>query len=186
MKKQFALLAFAFVIAFTGCQQQDQEAMKMKEQEEANKAAATRLFETAWNTGDFPVIDELIPADANDHASLPGKEPEKGPESFKKIIGMFRGAMPDTKMTILDEFAEGDKVVHRWFIEGTHTGDPLFGVPPSGNPVRFGGITIVRIEDGMVMDRWSQVDQLAILQQLGLVPPMGPPPAEDGAEDAEG
>ena len=140
-----------------------------------NKAAATKLFHAGWDRGDFAVLDEMIPADALDHSTIPGKSPEKGPASFKSIIGMFRAAIPDIKLTVDDEIAEGDKVCHRWTLKGTHTGTPLFGVPASGKVLTFGGTTIVRIKNGKVAERWSNVDEMALARQLGLVPPPGGP-----------
>ena len=145
------------------------------EQIAKNKEAATKLFHAGWDRGDFAVLDEMIPADALDHSTIPGKSPEKGPASFKSIIGMFRASIPDVKLTVHDEIAEGDKVVHRWSLKGTHSGTPLFGVPASGKTLEFGGTTIVRIANGKVMERWSNVDEMALARQLGLVPPPGGP-----------
>ena len=140
-----------------------------------NNAVAVRMFEGAWNKGDFSGIDELSKSDAVDHSPLGS---ETGSEGFKKIIGMFRGGMPDLKMSIQDEIYSGDRVVHSWKIEGEHSGTPLFGVPADGKDITLTGITIVRLEDGKIAERWTQLDQLGLLQQLGVIPPMGPPPAE--------
>jgi steroid delta-isomerase-like uncharacterized protein len=180
----YSLLAVSFLIG-TGCQKNSQDAAKADEagkaqetaakQLAANKAAATRLFTSAWNNGDFAVLDELIPMDALDHSTIPGKSPEKGPASFKSIIGMFRSAIPDIHLTIEDELAEGNKVAHRWTLSGTHTGTPLFGVPAKGEKLTFAGTTIVRIENGKVKERWSNVDEMSLARQLGLVPPPGGP-----------
>jgi steroid delta-isomerase-like uncharacterized protein len=137
-----------------------------------NNDIAVQMFEGAWNKGDFTVIDKLIKADAIDHSPLGS---EKGSEGFKAIIGMFRGAMPDLKMSIEDEIYSGDRVVHSWKIQGKHTGAPLFGVPPSDKDLTLTGITIVRIEDGKIAERWTQLDQLGLLQQLGVIPPANKP-----------
>jgi len=175
MKNQITILALALVFVAVGCSQEQAENPYKKEfdQVEANNEIATRFFTSAWNKADFSVVDELIPADALDHSMVPGKAPEQGPASFKSIIGMFRAAMPDIQLTILDDFGQGDKIVHRWVLEGTHTGEPLMGVPASGNPIKFTGTTIVRIEDGKIMERWSNLDIYGILIQLGIVPPPG-------------
>jgi steroid delta-isomerase-like uncharacterized protein len=138
-----------------------------------NNAIAVRMFEGAWNEGDFSVIDELIKADAVDHSPLGS---ETGSEGFKNIIGMFRGGMPDLKMSIQDEIYSGDRVVHSWKIQGKHTGTPLLGVPAGGKDITLTGITIVRLEDGKIAERWTQLDQLGLLQQLGVIPPAGGPP----------
>ncbi|MGC1308558.1 MAG: ester cyclase [Phormidesmis sp.] len=140
-----------------------------------NNQIAVRMFEGAWNKGDFTVIDELIKADAIDHSPLGS---ETGSEGFKNIIGMFRGAMPELKMSIQDEIYAGDRVVHSWKIQGDHTGTPLFGVSADGKEITLTGITIVRLEDGKIAERWTQLDQLGLMTQLGIIPPMGEKPAE--------
>ena len=137
-----------------------------------NNAVAVRMFEGAWNEGNFAVIDELIKADAVDHSPLGS---ETGSEGFKNIIGMFRGAMPELEMSIQDEIYSGDRVVHSWKILGEHSGTPLFGVPADGKEITLTGITIVRLEDGKIAERWTQLDQLGLMQQLGLIPPAGGP-----------
>lgn len=138
---------------------------------EENNDIAHRFFTSAWNDGNLQVIDELIAPDAVDHSTVGGKEKsELGGESFKQIITMFRAAIPDIKLTIEDEIFAGDKVVHRWNLEGTNTG-PLMGIPPTNKKVRFTGTTIVRMRDGKIVERWTNVDELGLLQQLGVVPP---------------
>jgi predicted ester cyclase len=63
--------------------------------------------------------------------------------------------------------------VHRWTLVGTDTGG-LMGMPPSGKTLTFTGTSIVRMEDGLIVERWANVDELGVLQQLGVVP-MPPP-----------
>jgi steroid delta-isomerase-like uncharacterized protein len=175
MKKQLILLTVALAFIATACGQKEVENPYKAEmaQVEANNEIATRFFTEAWNNGNFAVVDELIPEDALDYSMIPGKPADKGPASFKGIIGMFRASMPDIKLTILDDFGSGDKICHRWVLTGNHTGEPLMGVPASGKEISFSGTTIVRVEDGKIMERWSNVDIFGVAVQLGLVPPPG-------------
>ena len=134
-----------------------------------NNDLAIKFFETAWNTGE--VIEDLIDPQAVDHSSVGGKEKaDVGRESFKKIIGMFRAAMPDIKLDVQDEIFVDDKVVHRWVMTGTDTGG-VMGMPPSNKNLTFSGTTIVRFKDGKIVERWANVDELGLLQQLGVAPP---------------
>lgn len=138
---------------------------------EQNNAIAVRFFDSVWNKGDFSVLDTLIAPDADDHSTVGGvPKTEKGSASFRAIVSMFRAAMPDIRLTIDDEVFAGDKVVHRWHLEGTDTGG-VMGMPPSGKKLRFSGTTIVRMENGKIVERWANVDELGLLQQLGVVPP---------------
>ncbi|HRV91808.1 MAG TPA: ester cyclase [Anaerolineae bacterium] len=134
-----------------------------------NNDLAIKFFETAWNTGE--IIEDLIDPQAVDHSSVGGKEKaDVGRESFKKIIGMFRAAMPDIKLDVQDEIFVDDKVVHRWVMTGTDTGG-VMGMPPSNKNLTFSGTTIVRFKDGKIVERWANVDELGLLQQLGVAPP---------------
>lgn len=166
-----AVLSMAPMVALT-CppEQSDLTAEEQMALAADNNQIAINMFEPAWNEGDLSVVDQLIAPNALDHSPL---ATEEGSEGFKRIITAFRAAMPDTRMTVEDEIYFSDRVVHRWRVEGTHTGAPLFGVAPSGNPIVLTGITIVRIQDGLIQERWTQLDQLGLQQQLGLIPRPG-------------
>ncbi|MFN2203211.1 MAG: ester cyclase [Caldilineaceae bacterium] len=137
---------------------------------EQNNAIAEKFFDSVWNKGDFSVLDSLIAPDADDHSTVGGiPKTEKGSASFRAIVSMFRAAMPDIHLTIDDEVYAGDKVVHRWTLKGTDTGG-VMGAPATGKELTFTGTTIVRMEDGKIVERWANVDELGLLQQLGLAP----------------
>lgn len=139
-----------------------------------NNEVCLTFFHSAWNTG--VVLEDLLASDAIDHSFVGGKtKSEPGSESFKQIVGMFRHAMPDIQITILDEIFTADKVVHRWSLTGTDAGG-VMGMPASGKSLTFTGTTTVRMNDeGKIAERWANVDELGLLQQLGVVPP--PPEA---------
>jgi steroid delta-isomerase-like uncharacterized protein len=130
-----------------------------------NKRIANAVFPPAWNEGDFDPADKYIAADIVDHF-----DHSQGIESFKGVIKMFRRAFPDVCLTVIDAIAEGDKVVHRWAMTGTHRGE-FMGIHPTGKKLTWTGITIVRFVNGKIVERGANVDVLGILQQLGAVPP---------------
>jgi steroid delta-isomerase-like uncharacterized protein len=155
---------------------------KVVSPEENNRIAET-FFDSVWNKGDFSVLDTLIARDADDHSTVGGKpKTEKGGASFRAIVTMFRSAMPDINLNIDDEIYADDRVVHRWTLTGTDTGG-VMGMPPSGKKLTFTGITTVRMANGKIVERWANVDELGLLQQLGVAPP---PPGEGGAAQSEG
>jgi steroid delta-isomerase-like uncharacterized protein len=82
---------------------------------------------------------------------------------------MFFDAFPDLNVTVEDEIAEGEMVVTRWTIRGTHQGD-LEGIAPPGQQIELEGITIHRIEGGKIVEEWERYDNLGMMQQLGAVP----------------
>jgi len=77
--------------------------------------------------------------------------------------------MPDLRLTVEEQLAEGDAVVTRWSAVGTQLG-PLFGIPPTGRRVTATAIHIHHVRDGRIVDQWEQFDRLGALGQLGLVP----------------
>jgi steroid delta-isomerase-like uncharacterized protein len=133
-----------------------------------NKELSYRLFDKAWNENDMALLDAMVAPDSIDHSPF-RDDTVRGSENFKHVVGMFRAALEGIHLTIEDEIAEEDRVVHRWVLRGKHTGE-LFGVPPTGREVSMRGMTIVRMENGKVVERWANMDQLGLLRQLGAIP----------------
>ncbi len=140
---------------------------------EENKAVARRVYETfntAMRTGNLALLDEVLAADAVDHNPAPGQGP--GLEGVKQAFGMFRAAFSDLRFEVEDMIAEGDKVVSRVNFSMKHTGE-FMGIPPTNKQVTQEGIDILRIAGGKVVERWGLFDNMALMQQLGAMPPPG-------------
>jgi steroid delta-isomerase-like uncharacterized protein len=135
-----------------------------------NKALARRFYEDAINTGNLDLLDEFIADDFVDHEALPGM-PTTGPDAAKAALGMFKAAFSDIKFTVEDLIAEGDKVVARATVTGTHDGD-FAGIPPTGKSFSISTIDIIEFRDGKAITHWGVTDQAAMMQQLGLAPEM--------------
>ncbi len=143
---------------------------------EQNNAICRKMYSGAWNDGKLELLDQYIAPNGLDHSPL---STETGTAGFKKIITTFRNAMPGLKMTIEDEIYNKDRVVHRWKVQGKHTGAPLFGVPASGKEITLTGVSILRMENGKIAERWTNLDQFGLLSQLGVIPPpKSPAPAK--------
>jgi len=137
---------------------------------EKNKAIARRDFEQVWNKGNLDTVDEIFAADGVGH--MPGSPDIHSLEGTKQYVTMYRNAFPDIHFTIEDEIAQGDKVVIRWTCRGTHQGE-LMGISPTGKQCTVTGITINRFSGGKIQESWNSWDALGMLQQLGVVPPIG-------------
>ena len=135
-----------------------------------NKAIVRRLYEEAISQNKPEVFDEIMSADIVDHAPFPDQAP--GLEGFKGVFAMVLSAFPDYHSTVEDQIAEGDKVVTRFISEGTHQGE-LMGIAPTGNRVRVTGIDIDRVEEGKIVEHWSEADLLGMMTQLGVIPESG-------------
>ncbi|HZY40641.1 MAG TPA: ester cyclase [Anaerolineae bacterium] len=132
-----------------------------------NIALVRRWTEEVINKGNLALIDELFDADYVNHATPPGWP--AGPAGEKLFTQMFLTAFPDGKFTFEDYIAEGDKVVGRYTYSGTHTGE-FQGIPPTGKKFSVGGINIIRVANGRIAENWVGLDQLGLLQQLGVIP----------------
>ena len=83
---------------------------------------------------------------------------------------MFSAAFSDTRTTIEDQVAEGDKVVTRITWRGVHSGN-FQGLPPTGKEIVMAGTVVQRIKDGKIVEHWPVFDEMNMMQQLGLIPP---------------
>lgn len=131
---------------------------------EENKAIARRWAEELWK-GNQAIFDECIAANCDFHGS--------SSQQLQAIVNDFRHAFPDVTLTVEEMIAEEDKVVTRWTIHGTHTGDlltPYGRVSPTGKHVTYTGITINRLADGKIVDDRFEGDVLGLLQQVGALP----------------
>jgi len=138
---------------------------------EENKAIARRVVEEHISTGDVEGARSIMAADVVDHNAPPGTS-GVGFDEFVQAISELRSAFPDFNGTIEDIVAEGDKVAMRWVMRGTHQGS-LFGMPATGKQVEVGVMDILRIENGKIVERWGQVDNMGMMQQLGVMPAPG-------------
>lgn len=130
-----------------------------------NKAIYLKFVEEVLNGGNFSVAATYLAPDVTTHNGFPGQEP--GLDGFVAALKAFHGAFPDLRATVTHAIAEGDLVVGRFEVSGTHRG-AFLGMPGSGRQVRYEEIAIVRMADGKIAEHWSVADALAILQQLGM------------------
>ena len=134
---------------------------------EENRAVFRRYVEEVFNKGNLDLADEVF---ATYVAHQPdGHAEERGPENVKRFVREFREAFPDGHSTVEDQIAEGDRVVTRWRMRGTHEGE-FRGIEPTGNKLDITGIGIFRFSDGKVVESWDNFDQLGMMQQLGVIP----------------
>ena len=130
---------------------------------EESKTIARRLVDAINNNDEAAFLDVLVP-DVIDHYSLPGLPP--GREGWNMNREILRTAFPDCAWHEEDLFADGDRVVGRYTLRGTHLGDFL-GTPPSGNPIEVSNIHILRVVDGKIVEHWGHGDDMGMMRQLG-------------------
>ena len=133
---------------------------------ESNKAAVRR-FRDALNAGDLDGAVAVFAPNAVVHVSgAPGPLTLEG---FKQFGGAMLSAFPGGTSTVEDVIAEGNKVVSRITYRAIHTGD-LMGMPPTGKSVTVSETIIDQFVDGKIVESWRLFDQMAMMQQLGVIP----------------
>ncbi|MDQ3928978.1 MAG: ester cyclase [Chloroflexota bacterium] len=138
---------------------------------EDNKALARRFVE-AINNKDMSMFDEIIAEDYIQH----NPQVAQGREGVKLFFAYFFSAFPDLHLTADDIVAQDDRVATRWTMRATHRGE-FFGVPATGRRVVVTGMDLWRIADGKAAEHWDSIDNLGMLQQLGVIPAPDAAPA---------
>ena len=133
---------------------------------EENKALFRQFINDCINKKNPAVIDRLIAADIVDHNLMPGQE--QGADGMKAMMTMFFAAFPDLSVKIDEIVAEGDLVVGRMTTSGTHKAD-FMGIPATGKNVSFTEMHMVRIVNGKATEHWGNADDMAMMQQLGVI-----------------
>jgi steroid delta-isomerase-like uncharacterized protein len=136
---------------------------------EENKVLTRRSWEIGTEGNLDTLEDALAEVYAEDIVLHEPDEDVRGIEGLKQFVSMIRSALPDLRITLEDDIAEGDKVVSRWRAQGTHQGE-LMGITPTGNQVIITGITIHRIQGGKIVEEWENWDALGLMQQIGAIP----------------
>ncbi len=136
----------------------------------SNKATIKRFHE-AMNSGDAELIpktiDEFVEPDVLIRTPLPVDA--EGADALKEVFSRLHRAFPDLHIAVEDVIAEGDKVVCRNTVTGTHHGEYM-GLPPTGKPVTYNEIFIFRLVGGRIAETWGVVDVLSQMRQLDVVP----------------
>ncbi|GAB4372793.1 MAG: ester cyclase [Calditrichia bacterium] len=154
------VVVFATIAILVGCTKKPSVDVTV----EKNKSLVQRYFDE-MNKGNKSYLDEYFGAKYIYH----GSAGDLDAEGVKAQHDMFLTAFTDVKASVEDIIAVGDKVVTRWKILGTHSGE-LQGIAPTGKEVTITGIIITRVDNGKAVEEWEAFDQLGLMQQIGAIP----------------
>jgi predicted ester cyclase len=130
----------------------------------ANKELVRRFYKEVYGNWNMALADDLIAPQFTSH-DWPEDGPT-GPKAFRDYYSAIRSALPDARYEVDDLIAEGDRVVVRWRLLGTHKG-AFRGIAPTGQPITLKGIAIYRTEHGKLMERWVVSDLYGALAESG-------------------
>lgn len=138
---------------------------------EGNRADGLKSLNHRWiqafNDRDWKT--EIAVRSANFKAYLSGMTNPLDNAAWSRFMADFTTAFPDARISIEASIEEGDTVVTRWTLTGTHQG-VFQGIHPTGRPVKFAGLEFNRVADGKFVEHWSMFDNIALLQQIGAMP----------------
>ena len=133
---------------------------------EANKKLLKDCMEEVWNHESPEAVEKFFATDCVRHDPS-GLSEVSGIEEIKQVNVGLRAAFPDSHYTVEDMIAEGDKVVTRWTVRGTHKGE-MMGIKATGKTIETPGINISRIEGGKIAEEWIIWDTFGFMKQLGV------------------
>ncbi len=123
-------------------------------------------MEEGWNKGRLNVVDELMSPRCRFHDPV-FPSLKEGAENYKQHMQTCKNGFPDLNFTIEDTIAERNEVVLHWSARGTHRG-PFLGMPATNKTGNVSGTSILRIENGKIVEHWSDWNLLTLMEQLGL------------------
>ena len=129
----------------------------------ANKQLVRRFYKEVYGDWNMTMVDEVVSPRFTSH-DWPEGSPT-GRKGFDLFYSAIRTALPDARYEVDDLIAEGDKVVVRWRLLGTHEGE-FRGIAPSGQKIALKGIAIYRVDGGKLVERWVVTDLYGVLEEL--------------------
>lgn len=136
--------------------------------EEKNKEFIQGYTEDFWNKANISAFEKYYSAEFIEHSA----GADLNFEQTKGLCQAYFTAFPDLHIKTDLLVAEGDKVTKVWTATCTHKGD-FIGIKATGKGIVVKGIEVFRIADGKIMEIWASMDNLGMLQQLGVIPPLG-------------
>lgn len=143
--------------------------------QQTNKDIVLDYLERAWGQGDWRVAEQVVAEDVVFHDQVREGGLPPGREGLRLVMERIRTGIPDFAMNVQTMIAEDDYVVILWSATGTQAGE-FNGFPPTGRTATLHAISIVRLQDGKIVEGWQEADQLGMAQQIGMVPSGGLPP----------
>lgn len=111
-------------------------------------------------------VVELYAPDFRYHG--PGGQELEGRQGMWGLWTLFLSAFPDLRRFVDDLVSEGDRVVARMTLRGTHQREFL-GVPASHRRVALQTVEIFRVADGLLAEAWDHYDRMDLMDQIGAV-----------------
>ena len=122
----------------------------------------------AWNSHDLEVV---LPYYSEDYEGVDIGEPgvQQGRKAVQEMLLRYWQAFPDLYFTVQNTVAEENRIAISWHAEGTHQGE-IMHIPPTGHKVEVRGMSVIDIEDGLIVRGHYIWDMAGMLRHIGLLP----------------
>jgi hypothetical protein len=141
-----------------------------------HESVARRFWNDVVGEGSLAVADQLATPDMRVESPFP--DAGRGPDALKRIASELRRGFPDIRVEIEDVFGANDYLAVRWRT-GSHVHRGAYrGIPPTGREVELTGIQLAGLEGERVAETWLELDELAAVRAMRLVPPEGIAPPQ--------
>ena len=177
MKTRIIVICSLAAMLMAGCAKKDGAAGDAGANAKADSMkTAYKAIAVAWDAGNVDEFDKYMTVNSVDHNAMSGQKP--GLAGMKEMAKMLKAGYPDEKSTIEDMRVDGDNLIVRFHMTGTNSG-PMMGMPATGKKINIMGIDWLKWENGKFTEHWGAMEEMKMMTQLGLMPPMGggaPPP----------
>lgn len=150
---------------------------------EENKAVVRRIYDELWNGRKLGVADEVIARGGVNYDTGPTPRPF-GPDEMKATVRTVTAAFPDNRHEVEEVIAEGDTVVVRCTLTGTHEGE-FMGIPPTGRRIEVTEVHVYKLVGGKAVEHRVGRDDLGAMRQLGVIADAVPSPGTPREADRE-
>ena len=125
-------------------------------------------YMAAWNAHDADQAGEFLAEDAEYYDVTVGTAQQGRAAARDNVIKVFVGAIPDLKWQMTGApIVSADGIAFQWVFSGTNTGAWSAETPATGKPVKFEGVSFIRIKDGKIAYQGDYYDALGFNKQLG-------------------
>jgi steroid delta-isomerase-like uncharacterized protein len=169
---------FALAVLFAGCMPKEN---KTDQQIEKNKAAMQAFADEVINKHNAAMVDSLCTADYVEHTSDPMQKTDR--EGLKKSMADLISGYPDVHVTTNFVVADSNTVVSHYTMTGTNTG-AMMGMPPTNKKMNIDGVSIVKFKDGKRAEHWLFMEEMKLMEQMGMMPDMSQMMAASAKQDS--
>ena len=128
-----------------------------------NKELLEHIYTEVFVNWNRELVEEVLDPGFRSH-DWP-RDSRTGVDGFYDFYGPVLATYPDTRYTVNDLIAEGDKVTVYWTLVGTQQGE-FMGMPPTNKEISMDGIAIYRVDNGKLMERWVVYDLYSMVEQV--------------------